>query len=80
MVSTFRSTGSYEPDLVYERLKWEEASFDPQALTSLTQAALLISVMLFAFRSTGSYEPDLEEYISSGAIEGFDPQALTSLT
>ena len=55
-------------------------SFDPQALTSLTPAALPVSKAWLMFRSTGSYEPDQGSAGIKVAADGFDPQALTSLT
>ena len=45
----FRSTGSYEPDLLNPAgvATWD--GFDPQALTSLTQTPLPLSVCLPRF-------------------------------
>ena len=56
------------------------ASFDPQALTSLTLFMAFRQHINASFRSTGSYEPDLGYLISYLRANGFDPQALTSLT
>ena len=76
----FRSTGSYEPDHQVAASRNFHCSFDPQALTSLTNAVIACSASSWLFRSTGSYEPD--QYVAAGneTHYSFDPQALTSLT
>ena len=53
--------------------------FDPQALTSLTQA-IQWGPGIRLFRSTGSYEPDQGDERMFCKSCCFDPQALTSLT
>ena len=54
--------------------------FDPQALTSLTDASSFANGVVEWFRSTGSYEPDPPVSWDMDYPIGFDPQALTSLT
>ena len=39
-IQMFRSTGSYEPDQWFDRMKADHRGFDPQALTSLTTMKL----------------------------------------
>ena len=45
----FRSTGSYEPDLISFRVILTENCFDPQALTSLTNATNTGEKYFFCF-------------------------------
>ena len=55
-------------------------SFDPQALTSLTDGTGHPHRTPLPFRSTGSYEPDPKSKFIATDSSCFDPQALTSLT
>ena len=76
----FRSTGSYEPDLLRLTRIMLLMRFDPQALTSLTQTPLPLSVCLPRF------DPQALTSLTSTSAppmflhSRFDPQALTSLT
>ena len=48
-IQKFRSTGSYEPDLISFRVILTENCFDPQALTSLTNATNTGEKYFFCF-------------------------------
>ena len=76
----FRSTGSYEPDRYLMIGKYTPQSFDPQALTSLTDICIKISDFGGCFdpQALTSLTPILQQTVPS--LIRFDPQALTSLT
>ena len=76
----FRSTGSYEPDPVISRILVRSASFDPQALTSLTKYCVGDVLLLKSFdpQALTSLTDRFQNLMFFNV--SFDPQALTSLT
>ena len=79
-MGTFRSTGSYEPDLHTGTVRPAVPCFDPQALTSLTNIESRTGGGAWRFdpQALTSLTRNIDELSSDYC--SFDPQALTSLT
>ena len=77
----FRSTGSYEPDRYNEQDRLHKSgSFDPQALTSLTDFHGFILNFFISFDPQALTSLTVPKATPNADSISFDPQALTSLT
>ena len=79
-LTKFRSTGSYEPDLLSYRRFEQLTCFDPQALTSLTNDKDFVSTKCKGFDPQALTSLTKCVFSSGSEWDCFDPQALTSLT